>query len=85
MNVKWMTLKAFEAGTENRLEACKGQWYVWRRVGCRRDGEMVEAKHSGILYEMRRELAFHAALDVSELKSYADSGGSSSKDKDAER
>lgn len=42
----------------------------------RKYAEIVDVKYSGIVYEMKKKPAFHAALEALELGAYEDSDGS---------
>lgn len=85
LEVKLISLKAIEARTEKGLEACKEQQYVKTKGGRRRYAEMVDLKHPGIVYEVKKKVPFNTTLEVLEVKEYVDSDESYNEEKDPER
>lgn len=69
-------MKVINVCTEKQLEDCREQRYVKTKYSRPIYDEMINAKYSGIVYNVKKKLAFHAPPEFLELEAYVGSDGS---------
>lgn len=70
LKVKLTSLKAIETRTERGEKGCKEQRYVKTKDVRRTHKETFDTKYPGILYKVKKKLAFYFALEVLEPEAY---------------
>lgn len=73
LKAKFMSQKAIESRIKKRLEGCKDQCCVTAKGSSCRCVKTVDPKCPGVFYEVKKKLAFYAALEVFQTEAYVDS------------